>query len=94
MLSVQKFVYSTDNRKAEVKIAFSHISRDPRAKNEYCPSALPHTILQKISLQHRLPVCRPRSVHGCSEIGLKWFLFAFHDLRKVLGFVSVLDFFE
>jgi hypothetical protein len=34
------------------------------------------------------------SAHACSEIGLKWFLFAFHDLRKVLGFVSVLDFFE
>jgi hypothetical protein len=27
------------------------------------------------------------------HVRLKWFLFAFHDLRKVLGFVSVLDFF-
>jgi hypothetical protein len=34
------------------------------------------------------------SAHACSEIGLKWVLFAFHDLRKVLGFVSVIDFFE
>jgi len=33
------------------------------------------------------------AAHACSEISLKWFLFAFHDLRKVLGFVSVLDFF-
>jgi hypothetical protein len=32
------------------------------------------------------------SAHGCSEIGLKWFLFAFHDLGAALGFVSVLDF--
>jgi hypothetical protein len=38
--------------------------------------------------------CEVLSAHACSEIGLKWFLFAFHDLRKVLGFVSVLDFFE
>jgi len=37
---------------------------------------------------------KQNSAHACSEIGLKWFLFAFHDLRKVLGFVSVLDFFE
>jgi hypothetical protein len=35
-----------------------------------------------------------KGAHACSEIGLKWFLFAFHDLRKVLGFVAVLDFFE
>jgi hypothetical protein len=34
------------------------------------------------------------SAHACSEIGLKWFLFALHDLRKVFGFVSGLDFFE
>jgi hypothetical protein len=33
-------------------------------------------------------------VPACSEIGLKWFLFAFHDLRKLLDFVSVLHFFE
>jgi hypothetical protein len=33
------------------------------------------------------------SAHGCSEIGLKWFLFALHDLGTALGFVSVLDFF-
>jgi hypothetical protein len=31
--------------------------------------------------------------HVCSEIGLKWFLFALHDLGTALGFVSVLDFF-
>jgi hypothetical protein len=31
--------------------------------------------------------------HACSEIGLKWFLFALHDLGTALGFVSVLDFF-
>jgi hypothetical protein len=36
----------------------------------------------------------PHSAHVCSEIGLKWFLFAFHDLRKISGFISVLDFFE
>ena len=34
------------------------------------------------------------SAHACSEIGLKWFLFALHDLGTALGFVSVLDFFE
>jgi hypothetical protein len=33
------------------------------------------------------------SAHACSEIGLKWFLFALHDLGTALGFVSVLDFF-
>jgi hypothetical protein len=33
------------------------------------------------------------SAHACSEIGLKWFLFALHDLGAALGFVSVLDFF-
>jgi hypothetical protein len=33
------------------------------------------------------------SAHACSEIGQKWSLFAFHDSRKVFGFVSVLDFF-
>jgi len=33
------------------------------------------------------------SAHVCSEIGLKWFLFALHDLETALGFVSVLDFF-
>jgi hypothetical protein len=32
------------------------------------------------------------SAHACSEIGLKWFLFALHDLGTALGFVSVLDF--
>ena len=31
--------------------------------------------------------------HACSEIGLKWFLFALHDLGTALGFVSALDFF-
>ena len=31
--------------------------------------------------------------HACSEIGLKWFLFALHDLGTALGFVSVLDLF-
>jgi len=31
--------------------------------------------------------------HACSEIGLKWFLFAIYDLRAVLEFISVLDFF-
>ena len=29
----------------------------------------------------------------CSEIGLKWFLFALHDPGTIVGFVSVLDFF-
>jgi hypothetical protein len=33
------------------------------------------------------------SAHACSEIGLKWFLFAIHDLGAVLEFISVLDFF-
>jgi hypothetical protein len=33
------------------------------------------------------------SAHACSEIGLKWFLFALHHLGTTLGFVSVLDFF-
>ena len=33
------------------------------------------------------------SAHACSEIGLKWLLFALHDLGAALGFVSVLDFF-
>jgi len=33
------------------------------------------------------------SAHACSEIGLKWFLFALNDLETVLGFVSVLDLF-
>jgi|GEM_PF-6706361 len=32
------------------------------------------------------------SAHACSEIGLKWFLFALHDLGTALGFVPVLDF--
>ena len=32
------------------------------------------------------------SAHACSEIGLKWFLFALHDLGTALGSVSVLDF--
>jgi hypothetical protein len=31
--------------------------------------------------------------HACSEIGLKWFLFALHNLGTALGFASVLDFF-
>jgi len=35
---------------------------------------------------------RYRSAHACSEIGLKWFLFALHDLGTALGFVSILDF--
>ena len=30
--------------------------------------------------------------HVCSEIGLKWFLFALHDPGTALGFVSILDF--
>jgi hypothetical protein len=29
-----------------------------------------------------------------AEIDPKWFLFALHDPRRALGFVSVLDFFE
>jgi len=33
------------------------------------------------------------SAHVCSEIILKWFLFAIYDLRAVLEFISVLDFF-
>ena len=33
------------------------------------------------------------SAHACSEIGLKWFLFALHDLGTALGFVCVFDFF-
>jgi len=33
------------------------------------------------------------SAHACSEIGLKWFLFALYDLGTALGFVSVLDLF-
>jgi len=33
------------------------------------------------------------SAHACSEIGLKWFLFALHDLGTALGLVSVLHFF-
>jgi hypothetical protein len=32
------------------------------------------------------------SAHACSEIGLKWFLFALHDLGTALGYASVLDF--
>jgi hypothetical protein len=32
------------------------------------------------------------SAHACSEIGLKWFLFALHDPGRALGFISVLDF--
>jgi len=32
------------------------------------------------------------SAHACSEIGLKWFLFALHDPGTALGFVSILDF--
>jgi hypothetical protein len=32
------------------------------------------------------------SAHACSEIGLKWFLFALHDLGTALGFVSAIDF--
>ena len=32
------------------------------------------------------------SAHACSEIGLKWFLFALHDLGTALGLVSVLHF--
>ena len=31
--------------------------------------------------------------HACSEIGLKWLLFAIYDLRAFLEFISVLDFF-
>jgi hypothetical protein len=34
-----------------------------------------------------------QSAHACSEIGLKWFLFALHVLGTALNFVSVLDFF-
>jgi hypothetical protein len=30
------------------------------------------------------------STHACSEIGLKWFLFALHDLGTALGFMPVL----
>jgi hypothetical protein len=33
------------------------------------------------------------SAHACSEIGLKWFLFALHDLGTASGFMSVLHFF-
>jgi hypothetical protein len=33
------------------------------------------------------------SAHACSEVGLKWFLFAIHDSGTALGFISGLDFF-
>ena len=33
------------------------------------------------------------SAHACSEIGLKYLLFALHDLETASGFMSVLHFF-
>gem|GEM_PF-5217231 len=37
-------------------------------------------------------ICSARvaSAHACSQIGLKWYLFVFYDLRKVLVLLSVL----
>jgi hypothetical protein len=35
--------------------------------------------------------CPALSAHACSEIGLKWFLFALHD-PGALDFMSILDF--
>jgi len=48
------------------------------------------TIKPYLTLQRNISC---NNAHTCSEIGLKWFLFAIYDLRAVLGFISVLDFF-
>jgi len=49
---------------------------------------------EKEQKQYRAYFDLDSQIDRCPEIGLKWFLFTFHDLRKALGFVSVLDFFE
>jgi hypothetical protein len=38
------------------------------------------------------PNISKKSAHVCSEIGVKWFLFAFYDLRTALDFAFVPEF--
>jgi hypothetical protein len=54
----------------------------------------PLTFSKNIStVYEKLSDRRCQGALACSEIGLKWFLFALHDLGTALGFVSVVDFF-
>ena len=55
-------------------------------RGEYGRSAASFSVSIPVSMRFLTEL---RACH--SEIGLKWFLFVFHSLRMVLGFVYVLD---